>query len=219
MRAFPLLSACLLLLATPGARAQGGGAGEPLPAPLPVVKAPTWRPPAPPRPPRAMTASGSIEALEGGTLLLREEDGTVERFLLPAEVAVLRSRPARFRDIRPGDYIASAAAPGVDGKLHSTELRIFPDSLRGLGEGQRPMNDAREQTMTNAAVTGVVIRDDSSLLTVRFGDNVAELVVDTGVPVRRIVAARRNELTVGQKVRVAGQDLPEGPTALQIAIQ
>ena len=143
----------------------------------------------------------------------------MERFLLPADVAVLRSRPARFRDIRPGDYIASAAAPGVDGKLHSTELRIFPDSLRGLGEGQRPMHDAREQTMTNAAVAGVVIRDDSSLLTVHFGDSVAELVVDSDVPVRRIVAARRSELAVGQKVRVLGQDLPEGPTALQVAIQ
>jgi hypothetical protein len=38
-------------------------------------------------------------------------------------------------DIKPGDYIASTGIKGTDGKLHAIEVRIFPESLRGAGEG------------------------------------------------------------------------------------
>ena len=53
-------------------------------------------------------------------------------------------------------------------KLYSTELRIFPDAMRGVGEGQRPMNDARGQTMTNATVTGAAVVNGINNIQVRF---------------------------------------------------
>ena len=51
-----------------------------------------------------------------------------------------------------------------DGKLHSTELRIFSEKMRGGGDGQRPMNDARNQTMTNATVMGTAIVNGSNVM-------------------------------------------------------
>ena len=41
-------------------------------------------------------------------------------------------------DIKPGDFVASTSVKGTDGKNHSVELRIFPEAMRGLGEGQYP---------------------------------------------------------------------------------
>ena len=41
---------------------------------------------------------------------------------------------------------------GTDGRIHAVELRIFPESLRGVGEGQRPWDVRPEGVMTNATV-------------------------------------------------------------------
>ena len=86
----------------------------------------------------------------------------MESFKLAPNVLVVQNKTATLADVNPNDFVASAAVRGVDGKLHSTELRIFPEAMRGMGEGQRPMNDARNQTMTNATVTGAVVVNGSN---------------------------------------------------------
>lgn len=58
-------------------------------------------------------------------------------------------------DIHRGDFVGSSALTGADGKLHAQEVRIFPDSLRGMGEGQYPMGDSTNRSMTNATVSEV----------------------------------------------------------------
>ena len=64
---------------------------------------------------------------------------------------------ARSADIKPGDFVGSAAVRGADGKLHAEEVHIFPENLRGTGEGHRPMSGPQE-SMTNAAVAGIAAR-------------------------------------------------------------
>jgi hypothetical protein len=58
-------------------------------------------------------------------------------------------------DIRAGDYVASTSARGTDGKLHAREIHIFPEAMRGVGEGQRPTDLAPDSLMTNATVSGI----------------------------------------------------------------
>ena len=41
-------------------------------------------------------------------------------------------------DLKPGDFVASGGVRGTDGKIHAVDVRIFPEMLRGIGEGQRP---------------------------------------------------------------------------------
>src|SRR5258706_297213 len=120
------------------------------------------------------------------------------------KLVVVQNKPATLNDIKANDFIASAAVRKEDGKLHSTELRIFPDLMRGVGEGQRPMNDARNQTMTNATVTGTVIVGGSNTIKVKFAGGESELVLDPGVPVIAIVPADKSMVKAGVKVRVQG---------------
>ena len=148
-----------------------------------------------------------------------DEDGALEGFKLGPDLLVLQNKTATLADIRPNDFVASAAVRGVDGKLHSTELRIFPDAMRGVGEGQRPMNDGRNQTMTNATVTGTAVVNGSNDIRVRFDGGESELIVDPGVPVTRIDTADIGLVRNGVKVRARGVRTADSANINRITIQ
>ena len=96
-----------------------------------------------------------IETIDGKSIAFREEVDGIASVALDSETVVYTSEPSSLDNVSPGDYVASAAVKQADGKLHSTELRIFPDALHGMGEGQRPM-EASDALMTNATVAQVV---------------------------------------------------------------
>ncbi len=49
-----------------------------------------------------------------------------------------KRRGDRVASERPGDYVASGGVPQPDGTQKAVELRIFPESMRGNGDGHRP---------------------------------------------------------------------------------
>ena len=70
-------------------------------------------------------------------------DGQSSTVTIPADLAIRANEKATLADIKPGDFVASAADKGPDGKIHAEELRIFPEAMRGAGEGHRPMAPRR----------------------------------------------------------------------------
>ena len=163
---------------------------------------------------------GTIEKADAAAIAVKSDaSGAIEDFKRAANMLVLRNKPATLADIAPGDYVATAARRGADGKLHSTELRIFPPAMRGVGEGQRPMNDPTNQTMTNATVTGAVVVDGSNNLKVKFEGGESELILDPGVPVTRIETADPSLIVVGAKVRVQGARNADGATVTRVTVQ
>jgi hypothetical protein len=100
--------------------------------------------------------SGAIVSFDGKSLTIKANSGeTIRAGLLPTTM-VLFDEPRRMSDIHVGDFIGSAALLGADGKLHAQEVRIFPETLRGMGEGQYPMGDNNaNRSMTNATVSEV----------------------------------------------------------------
>jgi hypothetical protein len=162
--------------------------------------------------------NGTVDQISADSLSVKSTDGTTETFKLSPNLLVLQNKRATLADIKADDFVASAAIRKQDGKLHSTELRIFPDALRGRGEGQRPMNDAQGQTMTNAAVTGTVITNGSNVLTVKFRGGDSELIVDPGVPVTRIDVVDKSTVKSGARVRVQAVHDADGATVNQITL-
>src|SRR5690348_12938907 len=74
-----------------------------------------------------LAVSGTVEQIDASTITVKDATtGAAERFALAPSFLVLENKPATLADIKPNDFIASAAMRGTDGKLHSTELRIFP---------------------------------------------------------------------------------------------
>src|SRR5689334_7035929 len=81
---------------------------------------------------------GTIEQASDAAVVIHAKDGSSPELAIGPKTIIVETRTARLEDVKAGDFIASAAMRGADGKLHSSELRIFPEALRGLGEGQRP---------------------------------------------------------------------------------
>lgn len=162
---------------------------------------------------------GTLVEAQDASLTIEPETGGRQTFRVAPDALVLQNRSVTLADIKPNDFVASAAMRGPDGKLHSTELRVFPEALRGLGEGQRAMNDARNQTMTNATVTGTAIVDGSNRITVKFAGGESELVLDPGVPVTRIEPIERSALKPGLSVRLQGARDADGGRVTRITVQ
>jgi len=152
---------------------------------------------------------GKIETLDSKSLVLRGKDGAASSVSLDSETTVFTNQPSSLSAIKPGDYVASAAIKGADGKLRSKELRIFPEALRGIGEGQRPM-DAPDTLMTNASVSEVVAAPEGEVVKVKYKDGTADLVVSPQVPVTAVVASEASALKSGTRVFILAAKSADG---------
>jgi hypothetical protein len=101
------------------------------------------------------TTRGDIAAVDNATLHLKSSSGQETTIKLPDDVRVSLRVPAKLDDIKSGTFVGTAATPGPNGTLVASEVHIFPEALRGTGEGHRPMSTMPGSTMTNATVAGV----------------------------------------------------------------
>jgi hypothetical protein len=109
---------------------------------------------------------GRITAVDGDRLVVATDGGEV-RVALTEPLGIIGVAPAQLSDIAPGTFIGTAARTQPDGTLRALEVHIFPEAMRGTGEGHRPM-DAPATTMTNAGVEETVQSVDGPLLTLKF---------------------------------------------------
>jgi hypothetical protein len=96
--------------------------------------------------------AGTVEKLDGDRLTVNVAGGQTQTVLLAADATIYGVEKRRLSDIKPGDFVASGGVRGTDGKIHAVEMRIFPESMRGVGEGQRPWDVKPEGVMTNAGI-------------------------------------------------------------------
>ena len=101
------------------------------------------------------TLHGDIAAVDKATLHLKSAPGQETTIKLPDDVRVSLRVPAKLDDVKAGTFVGTAATPGPDGTLVASEVHIFPEALRGTGEGHRPMSTMPGSTMTNATVAGI----------------------------------------------------------------
>ena len=114
--------------------------------------------------------AGTIEKLDGRTLTVTRPDGQKQSVTLSADAKIFGVEKRNLTDIKPGDFVASGGVRGTDGKIHAVEVRIFPEELRGAGEGQRPWDVRSEGVMTNATVGTVSQTGDGGVIHVTYKD-------------------------------------------------
>src|SRR5258705_11820651 len=147
--------------------------------------------------------AGTIDKVEGKTLYIKSASGPVTLTLADNALIVARVK-ATAADIKAGDYVASGGVPQPDGTQKAVELRIFPESMRGNGDGHRPgWPGAPNGTMTNGAVGQTVSSVDGPVLTVKYRDGEKKIIVGPSVPVTRLEVANKSELKSGVAVAAA----------------
>lgn len=145
--------------------------------------------------------NGTITAFAGDRLAVRTPEGDALDIQLPPGVRIGAVEERSLATIQPGEYVGSAARRGRDGKLHALEVHIFPEAMRGTGEGHRPM-DAPEQTMTNATVDGVAGATLGRTLRLRYPGGEQEIEVAPDVRVVGLLPGDRSLLVPGAEVTV-----------------
>jgi hypothetical protein len=132
---------------------------------------------------RPVSIRGTIVGLEGSQLRVATPSGAQVVTLIPP-VTVTGATRASLADIGPGTYLGTAARAQPDGSFRALEVHIFAESMRGTGEGHRPM-ETPGTTMTNASVDALVQRADGPLLTLKHKDGVTQVLVPPDAPIVR----------------------------------
>ena len=78
---------------------------------------------------------GTIQRLGNQAITLEAGDGSMNIVKLAPNYRVSALVRKKLSDIHAGDFVGATSVPGKDGKLHATEIHIFPPALRGAGEG------------------------------------------------------------------------------------
>ncbi len=110
---------------------------------------------------------GTIERVDGANLVVKTAEIPEQVVNVAPDATVFALVRATLADVKPGAFIGVGATPQPDDSQQAIRVMIFPESMRGLGEGHRPW-DRPGTTMTNATVDTTVASIDGQLVTVRY---------------------------------------------------
>lgn len=150
---------------------------------------------------RATIASVSPD---GGSLVTRTRAGQDQTIKLSDKTTVTLVLPATLADVKPGAFIGVAALPGDNGALKAMEVHVFPEAMRGTGEGHRPFDLAPSSTMTNGAVAARVDGVAGANLTVTYNGGQQVIAVDPKTPIVSFAPGARADLKTGAAVIARG---------------
>ncbi|HLM10851.1 MAG TPA: hypothetical protein VK362_00630 [Reyranella sp.] len=145
----------------------------------------------------------TIEKVDGSTLAVKTREGEDLKITLAEKPVFIAIVPATLADLKPGTYVGSGATPGPDGSLVAMEVHIFPEAMRGTGEGHRPMEGPSQATMTNANVDVSVTAVDGQMLTLKYKDGEKKLLVTPKTAIVAYTPGDRAELKPGIKIYIA----------------
>ncbi len=145
----------------------------------------------------------TIEKIDGSALYVKTRDGEDLRITMADKPVLMAIVPATLADLKPGTFVGSGATPGPDGSLVAMEVHIFPESMRGTGEGHRPMAAPAQATMTNANVDVSVAAVDGQMLTLKYKDGEKKILVTPQTAIVAYAPGDRAELKPGIKIVIA----------------
>src|SRR6266404_3786555 len=147
---------------------------------------------------------GTIEAVDGDVVSVKSRSGEDVKLHMTGDIKVALS------DIKVGSFIGTTTVPGADGSQNAVEVHVFPEDMRGTGEGSRPYDLRPNSTMTNATVAQAVAGNDGQTLTVKYKDGEKKVAVSPDTPVVTYVPADKTDLKAGAKIIAFVKQLPDG---------
>ena len=140
---------------------------------------------------------GTIEKVDGNALTLKTGDGAVVKLTLTGTAQIVGVVKASMADIKENTFLGSAAMPQPDGTQKALEVHIFPEAMRGTGEGHRPFTTPGS-TMTNGTAAGATVTGvDGAAIKVKYKDGEKTIVVPANVPIVRYEIGSAADLKAG----------------------
>jgi hypothetical protein len=147
---------------------------------------------------------GTIEKVDGQILMIKSREGAEVTVKLTDNAAVVAIVKASLADIKPGSFVGVTALPEGEGGWRAVEVHIFPEAMRGTGEGDRSHDLMPKSTMTNATVDETVKAVDGQVLTLKYKGGEKKIVVTADTVIVAYTPGDKSELKPGAKIFVAG---------------
>jgi len=151
----------------------------------------------------SVRARGTIERVDGDTYVVKARNGSEHKVKLADNAMIVALTKASLADIKQGSYVGVSGMPQPDGSQKALEVHIFPDAMRGTGEGHRGWDLQPSSTMTNGAVEQTTASADGQVLTLKYKDGEKKIVVPADCPIVVYVPGDKSELKAGTPIFIS----------------
>jgi hypothetical protein len=146
---------------------------------------------------------GTIDRVEGDLYVVKARSGGELKVKLAENVMVVALTKASLADIKQGSYVGVAGMPQADGSQKALEVHIFPEAMRGTGDGHRGWDLQPSSTMTNGNVEQTAASSDGQVLMLKYKDGEKKIVVPADAPIVVYVPGEKSELKPGASIFIA----------------
>ena len=153
---------------------------------------------------------GTIERVDGAAYVIRARDGAEMKLTLAEKPSIAAVVKASLADVKQGAFVGVTAMPQADGAMSALEVHIFPEAMRGTGEGHSPWDLRPQSTMTNGNVDQAETGVDGRTLTVKYKDGEKKIFVPADTPIVLYEAGDKSDLKPGAKVFIVAVKQPDG---------
>jgi hypothetical protein len=153
---------------------------------------------------------GTVEKVDGQMLTVKANNGQSMAVKLADNYTVMGITKASVADVASGKFIGTTTVGERNGGLVSLEIHIFPENMRGTGEGHRDWDLRPESKMTNANVADVKSMGKERLLTVQYKGGEKQILVTEGTVVVSYAPTDKSELKPGAPIFVVATRGPDG---------
>jgi hypothetical protein len=145
---------------------------------------------------------GTIESVDGPVLVVKNRDGADVKVTVTDPQLYVAIVKATMADIKPGQFVGATGVTQPDGSQKAIEVHIFPESMRGTGEGHYDWDLRPNTKMTNANVEQTVAGVDGPVLTAKYKDGEKKIMVTPETQVVTYVIGDKADLKPGIKIFV-----------------
>jgi hypothetical protein len=154
---------------------------------------------------------GTIDRVEGDTYIVKARGGSELKVTLTEKATVVALIKASLADIKQGSYIGVTGMPQPDGSQKALEVHIFPEAMRGVGDGHRGWDLQPSSTMTNGNVEQSAAGTDGQSVTIKYKDGEKKFTVSADTPIVVYVPGEKSELKPGASIFIsAAVKQPDG---------
>ena len=175
---------------------------------------------------------GTVKELTDSVLILSAPAGEV-RIAVSQPLKVYSRERADLSRVTDHTFIGVTSVSERDGSQRATEIHVFPEELRGLGEGSRPMGQqtgGSASTMTNGNVANSRMTNGAArmtngtsrgaaggTMTVEYNGGSQKITVPPNVPVT-VIAPTATKLTSGTSVVVPAKRQSNGTLEASLVV-
>ena len=161
---------------------------------------------------------GTVEQVDGAVLSVKSREGDTLKVKLADDVKVVAMVKASLADIKPGSFVGATAMPQDGGRWKAIEVHIFPEAMRGTGEGDRPFDYRPKSTMTNGTVGALassaggamVTKEEGTTLTLNYKEGEKKIDVVPQTVIYTYASGDKTELKPGAIVTAAATRQADG---------